>query len=305
MSAPLSLLAATEAELRAFIDPAHMGYLPLYLARAEARYLLRESPTTVLSELARASRCHAAHGGVYLTKWAHNQFRKRRLEPLEVFLATADVDAEAGLRATFATDPLAFLAGLSDDDLQSEVAAVTPFFGRGACETPVEAAGAAAVFYWLQLSALALGDAEAWEVARRRAGTFHDDFGHLMGGASAGPVARLRTVHECLQVLHPSPPPNAAEVVGRTVARHLLLTAAEYAQTAARDPEGHAIGRGALDRTALALLALARTFGVDAADTLAAHGADPWWVDHARGLRAPVATDLSSGSAPGSSGEAP
>ncbi len=272
------LLASSDEELRVYVDSAHMGYLPIYLARAEARYALRENPTEVLAELAAASRCHASHGGVYLTKWPHSQFRRRRLEPLELFVATADVRAEAGIREAFALDAVSFLAGLSDDAVLDEVAAVTPYFARGDCETPVHAAGAAAVFYWLQLSALVRGDGEALELARRRAGTFHDDFGHLMGGASAGAVARLRTVHECLQVLRPNPPPQAAAVLGRTVVRHLQLTAAEFALTATRDPEGFLLGRGALDRTALALMALGRQLGLDVGAALREAGADPWWI---------------------------
>jgi hypothetical protein len=276
------LLETTDEDLRVYVDAAHMSYLTTWLARAEARYGLGESPAAVLADLAAASRCHAAHGGVYLTKWPHSQFRRRRLEPLELFIATTDARAETGIRDHWTIDPVAFLAGQADDAIIEEVAAVTPYFARGDCETPVHAAGAAAVFYWLQLSAIIRRDAEALELARRRAGTFHDDFGHLMGGAAAGPVARLRTVHECLQVLRPTPPPNAAEVVGRTVVRHLQLTAAEFALTATRDPEAHLLGRGALDRTALALTALARQFGLDVADALATAGAPPWWVACAR-----------------------
>jgi len=263
-TAPLhAYLAATDAELKRYIDPAHMSYLPLYLGRADVRHALGEAPEAVLRELAFAGRCYAASGGIYLTKWPHTQFRRRRLEPLEIALATGDEEALAGIKTHFAVDAFALFAGLEADALHTEIAVVTPFFRDGTCETPVQAAGALGVFYWLALSAAILEDAEALALVRQRAGTFMDDFGHLLGGASAGPVARLRTVTECLSVIRANPPESATAVIVRTVHRHIQLTTAEYAQMEARDPDAFKQRRGSLDRAALSLLALAASFEID------------------------------------------
>ena len=62
-----------------------------------------------------------------------------------------------------------------------------------AIRDPVDLAGALAVFYWLALGALASEDGEGFEAARKRAMRAYDDHGHLLGGAPAGGIARIRT----------------------------------------------------------------------------------------------------------------
>ncbi len=289
-TAPLhAYLAATSAELKRYIDPAHMSYLPFYLGRADVRHALGEPPEAVLRELAFAARVYASAGGIFLTKWPHAQFRRRRLEPLEVCLASGDEDALPGVRDHFTVDAFSLFAGLEHDALQDELAVATPWFRTSECETPIQAAGALGVFYWLSLSAALREDAEALALVRQRAGTFLDDFGHLLGGASAGPIARLRTVHECLQVIRAAPPPDAAAILARGVARHIQLSAAEYAQLEARDPEAFRLRRGSLDRTALALLALGRAFGIDLGELPAPQLPSPRWLAYAAALGHTVA----------------
>ncbi len=166
---------------------------------------------------------------------------------------------------------------------------MTPAFASGTCETPVQAAGALGIYYWFAMSAAIRADVEALALVRQRAGTFADDWGHLLGGVAAGPVARLRTIHECLQVIRSPAPANAAAVIARTVHRHLALSAAEFVQVQQRDPEAWRLQRGCLDRTALALLSLAAGAGLDAGPALGEVGLDARWLAYAQALGHTVA----------------
>jgi hypothetical protein len=264
-------LKATDEALRAFIDPAHMSYLPVYLGRADARFALGESAEAVLRELWLASKVYAVHGPVFLAKWPHAQVRRRRLEPLEVGLAAGDPDVLKALAKIYGCDPISLFAGLEPDDIAAEVKALTGYFGSDTCSDPMELAGTLAVFYWLMLACAAGQDGEGFEASRRRATRCLDDFGHLAGGASGG-IARIRTLHQALQQLRPPRP----EAFVDHLLNHVGLWRLEHERAIQKGDEAAERGGGALDRTALALMALARAFDVDLGDALVSKKAEPW-----------------------------
>lgn len=275
-------LASTDEELLVYIDPAHMSYLPLYLGRADARHALGvvtgptafadgALATAVLRELWLAAQVYAAHGGVFLAKWPHTAVRRRRLEPFEVALLAGDPDVLKGVVKVFGLDPMTLFAGIEPDDVTAEVKAVTSYFQTEHVSDPVELAGTLAIFYWLMLASLAGEDLEGFEAARRRALRLVDDQGHLVGGIAQGGIARIKAVHDALAALRPARPAAYA----LAVVRHRALHDLELKKIHANDAEARAQGRGTLDRTALALIVIAKAFGLELGQVLKEAGADP------------------------------
>lgn len=270
-------LLATEEELRVYIDSAHMSYLPTYLGRADARHALAvaNDPTSfpvaveVLRELWRAAQVYQSHGGVFLAKWPHTQVRRRRLEPLEVALTAGDPDVLKAVVKTFGVDPMTIFAGIEPDEVSTELKAVTSFFRTGHAGDVVELAGTLAIFYWLMLVSLGGEDAEGFEACRRRAQRLIDERGHMLGAYSHGGIARIKAIHDAFAALRPSRPAAYA----LAVVRHRALHDLEVDKTHAGDAEAKAQGRGTLDRTALALLVVAKAFGLELSRPLADAGA--------------------------------
>ena len=273
-------LARTDEELKLYIDPAHMSYLPVYLGRADARHSLGEAPEAVLRELWLAAQVYQGNGGVFLTKWPHSQLRRRRLEPLEVALVAGDAAVLKSVVKTFGIEPMLLFAGIEPDDVAAEVKAVTSYFQSERVSDALELAGTLAIFYATMLSALGDGDAEGFEAARRRALRLVDDQGHLLGGIAAGGIARIRVVHEALAALRPARP----ELLAQAIVRHGALHAIEVQKSWEKDAEAKAEGRGALDRTGLCLLVVAKSLGVELAAALAAGGADAAMLAYAEAL---------------------
>lgn len=275
-------LATTDEELKLYIDPQHMSYLPLYLGRADARHALgvetdpagfatSEVPAQVLRELWLAAQVFAAHGGVFLAKWPHTAVRRRRLEPFEVALVAGDRDVLKAIEKVFGLDPMTLFAGIEPDDVTAEVKAVTSFFQTAHVSDPVELAGTLAIFYWLMLSSLAGEDSEGFEATRRRSMRLIDDQGHLVGGIAQGGIARIKAIHDGLAALRPA----RAEAFALAVVRHRALHDLELRKAHAQDADAKAQGRGSLDRTALALIAIGKAFGLELGAALKAAGADP------------------------------
>ena len=275
-------LASTDEELRVYIDPAHMSYLPVYLGRADARHALGLAndpaafatgvlPTAVLRELWLAAQVYAAHGGVFLAKWPHTAVRRRRLEPFEVALLAGDRDVLKGVSKVFGLDPMTLFAGIEPDEVTAEVKAVTSYFQTEHVSDPVELAGTLAIFYWLMLASLANEDVEGFEASRRRALRLVDDQGHLVGGIAQGGIARIKAVHDALAALRPARPAAFA----LAVVRHRALHDLELKKLHANDAEARTQGRGILDRTALALIVIAKAFGLELGQALKDAGADP------------------------------
>lgn len=274
-------LAGTDEELKVFIDPAHMSYLPIYLGRADARHALGVEndpaafatgilPNAVLRELWLAAQVYQGHGGVFLAKWPHTAVRRRRLEPLEVALVAGDRDVLKGVVKVFGVDPYTVFAGIESDDLAQEIAAVTSYFKTEHISDAVELAGTLAVLYWLMLVSLGGEDAEGFEASRKRALRVVDDYGHLVGGIAQGGIARIKAVHDAFAALRPARP----EAFALAVVRHRALHDLELKKAWDKDAEARTQARGALDRTALALLAVASAFGLDLGKALADAGAD-------------------------------
>jgi hypothetical protein len=284
-------LATTDEELRVFIDPAHMSYLPVYLGRADARHALGVAndpaafatgplPVAVLRELWQAAQVYQAHGGVFLAKWPHTQVRRRRLEPLEVALAAGDPEVLKGVVKVFGVDPLTIFAGIEPDEVTAELTAVTSYFRTEHVADPVELAGTLAIFYWLMLVSLGGEDVEGFEASRRRAQRLIDDRGHLLGGVAHGGIARIKAVHDAFAALKPARP----EAYALALVRHRALFDLERDKTWKSDDEARSQGRGALDRTALALLVVAKAFSLDLGGPLREAGADPATLGYARAL---------------------
>jgi hypothetical protein len=274
-----AFLRATDEELKVYIDAAHMSYLPIYLGRADARFALGEPAEAVLRELWLASKVYAVHGPVFLAKWPHSQLRRRRLEPLEVGLAASDEDVIKSLAKIYGCDPISLFAGIEPDDIAVEVKALTGYFQKDVCDDPIDLAGALAIFYWLMLACAAGRDGEGFEAARRRATRCLDDFGHLAGGASGG-IARIRTIQQTLQQLRPPRP----EAYVKHLVNHIGLWRIEHEKLVAKGDEAAIRGGGSLDRTALALLALAKAFGLELGAALVEARAEGWVLDFARAL---------------------
>jgi len=273
-------LAATDAELEVFIDPEHMSYLPVYLGRADARHALGAPPAEVMRELWLAAKVFATHGGIFLTKWPPQQIRRRRLEPLESALIAGDPDVLKAITKRVGLDPMVLFAGIEPDDVTAEVAALTDHFKTGSAKDPIDLAGALAIYYWLMLAAVADQDSEAFETARRRALRLLDDVGHLVGGIAQGGIARLSAIYEVIAGLSPARP----DKVARAIVRHTALSRLEYEKAQATDPEARDHARGSLDRTSLALLAMARGFGVELGRALVDAGADARTLAYAQAL---------------------
>jgi len=294
MSTPADLeryLASTDEELRLYIDAAHMSYLPVYLGRADARHALGVATdptafttgtltTEVLRELWLASQVFATHGGIFLAKWPHTAVRRRRLEPFEVALLAGDRDVLKKIVAVFGLDPMTLFAGIEPDDVTAEVKAVTSYFQTEFVSDPVELAGTLAIFYWLMLSSLASEDLEGFEATRRRAMRLIDDQGHLVGGIAQGGIARIKAVHDALAALRPVRP----EAFALAVVRHRALHDLELKKTHANDADARIQGRGSLDRTALALIVIAKAFGIELSQALKGAGADPITLAYAAAL---------------------
>lgn len=276
-------LAKTAAELLVYIDPAHMSYLLTYLGRADALHAAGRPATEVLAELARASAVYAGHGPIFLAKWPPTQFRRRRLEPLEVAIAAGASDSLARQAEIFGADAMQFFAGIAADAADSEAKALSAYFRDETCADAADLAGALAVFYWLTLAAVMAADSEGLTAIRRRAARMIDDFGHLAGHVASGALARMRTIHEVVQALRPART-DAASVLATGVVRHVALHAVEFGRAAAADPEAVALGRGSLDRSALALLALGSALGISAHQALADAGASRQWLAYAAAL---------------------
>lgn len=264
-------LEQTDAELKVYIDPEHMSYLPLYLGRADARFAAGQPPEAVLRELWLASKVYAAHGPIMLAKWPPTQVRRRRLDPLEVGLIAGDRDVLKQLAKVFGIDPLVLYAGIEPEEVTQEIAALTPYFKTETVSDPVELAGTLALFYWLMLAAVAGEDPEGFEVARRRAMRCHDDFGHLLGGASGG-IARIRVIHQGLAAVRPANP----EKLARAIVQHAGLWQLEHEKQKKNDEDARTRGLGGLDRTSLALCALARAFDIELGPALLAEKAPAW-----------------------------
>jgi len=276
-------LATTDEELKLYVDEAHMSYLPIYLGRADALHALgvgQDEPERVLLELQKATKAYRDNGPVLLAKWPPEQFRRRRLEPLEVALLAGDGELAKGTAKVFGIDPMTLFAGIEPDAVSSEIHELTPYFKTEKVEDVADLAGALAVFYWLSLASIAGEDGEGYMAARRRASRLYDDMGHLAGGVPSGGVARIRTVQETLGHLRPARP----ELVATGVLRHQAFSRAEHTKAALNDPHCAARGLGSLDRTALALLAIAGALGVDCGAALAAQGADASTLAYARRL---------------------
>ena len=273
-------LAATDEELKVYIDAAHMSYLPVYLGRADARHALGQPIDAVLRELWLAARVYEVHGGVFLAKWPHTQVRRRRLEPLEVALVAGEPDTLKGVAKVFGIDPMTLFAGIEPDDVGAEVRALTTYFLNDQVADVIELAGTLAIFYALMLSSLATADIEGFEASRRRAMRLIDDQGHLRGGIAQGGVARIKAVHEALTALRPARP----DVYARALVRHRALHDLELKKSHDKDPEAEAQARGALDRTALTLLVVARAFQLGLHDALRSAGADPGTLAYAEAL---------------------
>lgn len=273
-------LAATDAELRVFIDPEHMSYLPIYLGRADARHALGAAPAEVLRELWLAAKVFATHGGIFLTKWPAQQIRRRRLEPLEVALIAGDPDVLKAITKRVGLDPMVLFAGIEPDEITAEVAAITDHFKTGSAKDPIDLAGALALYYWLMLAAVADQDAEAFDAARRRALRLLDDMGHLLGGVAQGGIARIKAIYDVINGLNPARPDNVA----KAIVRHAALAKIEYEKAQTTDPEARDHAKGSLDRTALALLAMAKGFGLELGQALIAAGADARMLAYAQAL---------------------
>lgn len=284
-------LATTDEELKVFIDPSHMSYLPTYLGRADARHALAvhtdlagfangAAPVAVLRELWLAAQVYRDHGGVFLAKWPPTQVRRRRLEPLEVALVAGDPEVLKGVVKVFGVDPMTIFAGIEPDEVSAELEALTPYFKTERVADPIELAGALAVFYWLMLASLGGEDVEGFEAARRRAQRLIDDEGHLLGGVAHGGIARIKAVHDALSALRPARP----EACALAVMRHRALFDLERDKSWAKDEEARREGRGALDRTALALIVVAKAFGLELGRALEDAGADPATLAYAHAL---------------------
>lgn len=273
-------LAATDEELKVYIDAAHLSYLPIYLGRADARHALGEPIDAVLRELWLAAKVYEVHGGVFLTRWPHTLVRRRRLEPLEVALLAGEPDTLKGVVKVFAIDPMTLFAGIEPDDVGAEIKSITNYFATDQVADMIELAGTLAIFYALMLGCVATHDVEGFEASRRRAMRLLDDQGHLVGGIAQGGVARIKAVHDALTALRPARP----EAYALAVVRHRALHDLELGKIHEKDPEARAQARGLLDRTALTLLVVAKAFGLDLYAPLIAAGADARTLAYAEAL---------------------
>lgn len=270
-------IAQTDAELLVYIDPEHLSYLPTYLGRADARFARGEPPEAVLRELWLASRVYAAHGEVMLAKWPPTQLRRRRLDPLEVGLLAGDREVLKKLAKVFGIDPLVLYAGIEPEEVTQEITALTSYFKTESVSDPVELAGTLGIFYWLMLAAVAGEDLEGFEIARKRGMRCHDDFGHMLGGASGG-IARIRVIHQGLAAVRPANP----EKLARAITQHAQLWQLEHERQKKSDEDARTRGAGGMDRTSLALLALARAFDIELGEALIAQQAPAWLLIWAR-----------------------
>lgn len=285
-SSILTWLAQTDEELKVYIDESHMSYLPTYLGRADALHALGRGvaePEVVLRELQQAAKVYKTNGPVFLAKWPREQFRRRRLEPLETAVLCGDHDLARALARLFAIEPMSLFAGIEPDDVSADVHELTPYFDTsdpGRIGDAMDLAGALAVFYWLGLGSVVSEDGEGFEIVRRRAARLYDDQGHLAGGAASGGIARIRTITETMAAMKPARP----DLIVTGVLRHQAFHRAEHDKLAQREPAVAARGQGALDRTALALLAVASALEIDCGPALVAQGADPATLAYARRL---------------------
>ena len=224
-----SWLEASEARTRHFADPAHHTYLELYLGRADALHALEADASSVATELLKAARCYACHGGLYLRRWPYSRIRQRRTTPLELALISRERDVMTPISAVMGAPTMTLLAGLEGEELRAEVQAIT---GGALGDVPAGAGaalGALALLYWACLSALVAGDGPGFDAARLQARVVLDMF-EL---SEAGAAARMRAAHEALGALKPLDAPA-------------FLAAWRAHLAAAEDENPHAIDRAAL-----------------------------------------------------------
>lgn len=224
-------LTESEARIAQFADPAHHTYLDLYLGRADALHALGGEPVAVMAELAKAARCYATHGEMYLRRWPHSRVRQRRLAPLELALVSRERDVMGPIAAVMGAECMTLLADLAGEELSAEVRAIT---GGSLGDIPVgpgAALGALALLYWAALSALVTGDGHGFDAVRMQARVVLDAF-ELPG---PGATERMRTVHAALAALKPTHEPAFVQAW----VAHVVATEQETP--------------GGLDRAALAL----------------------------------------------------
>ncbi|MFT7580262.1 MAG: hypothetical protein ACI9MR_001931 [Myxococcota bacterium] len=253
-----AILTDSEAQLEVYIDQEHMSYLPIYLSRANAMHVLGRPPTDVLRQLWLASRCYAAHGAIYLTKWPRHQFRRRRILPLETAIVAGDPDVMERISHTFGLDPMTLLAGMESDGVARELRALTPDFRSQKLEDAGDMAGFLAIGYQMAISSVVAEDPKALEMTKAIIARAVGENPELVTIRRGG-LGRMLAIHGGLAAIRP---PHAEGVLDALAEHHRLHDTALRAKIA-DDPALLKTAEGALDTTVLAIMTMALAMGLN------------------------------------------
>lgn len=260
-------LARTAESLKVYVDPGHASYYDLYLGRADALAALGRPPREVQRELALAGGCWTSNAETWLARWPVHRLRKRRLEPLELAIVAGDQAFFEVARAHVAFPVLETLAGAGPAGVAEELAALGAASLLDPPASESDRPGLLGALVWGLLSALVHGDGTAFAALREPA----RDRERELAPGTAGGVGRLAATVRALDALLP---PRPEEFV-----RALSDEARLHAET--RSPPAGAVlpnaspAPGAVDLTALALLAGAASTGLEIAPLAELLSADP------------------------------